>query len=295
MATKKRYNFKGLDEIFGESVTDLVGSLEDDTEKAKELASTVAISTLQPNPFQPRKIFSDVEIQELSDSIKQNGIIQPIIVNEVAKNSYQIVAGERRYRAAKLANLKEVPVVIAKLDSKQMEEFAIIENIQRVDLTDIEEAVAYKQLAKSLNLKQDEIAKRVGKSRSHVANILRLVNLPQYIQDAMLQKEISMGQAKPLLSILSNEKLLKEVFDRIVANNLTARDVEQLIKKLQSGDDVATKVIKKRDPLLNGIENKLMIRFGTRVSISDNKIVLKYNGVEDLNKILELMGYESED
>jgi ParB family chromosome partitioning protein len=272
-----------------------VGSLEDDTEKAKELASTVAISTLQPNPFQPRKIFSDVEIQELSDSIKQNGIIQPIIVNEVAKNSYQIVAGERRYRAAKLANLKEVPVVIAKLDSKQMEEFAIIENIQRVDLTDIEEAVAYKQLAKSLNLKQDEIAKRVGKSRSHVANILRLVNLPQYIQDAMLQKEISMGQAKPLLSILSNEKLLKEVFDRIVANNLTARDVEQLIKKLQSGDDVATKVIKKRDPLLNGIENKLMIRFGTRVSISDNKIVLKYNGVEDLNKILELMGYESED
>jgi ParB family chromosome partitioning protein len=295
MATKKRYNFKGLDEIFGESVTDLVGSLEDDTEKAKELASTVAISTLQPNPFQPRKIFSDVEIQELSDSIKQNGIIQPIIVNEVAKNSYQIVAGERRYRAAKLANLKEVPVVIAKLDSKQMEEFAIIENIQRVDLTDIEEAVAYKQLAKSLNLKQDEIAKRVGKSRSHVANILRLVNLPQYIQDAMLQKEISMGQAKPLLSILSNEKLLKEVFDRVVANNLTARDVEQLIKKLQSGDDVATKVIKKRDPLLNGIENKLMIRFGTRVSISDNKIVLKYNGVEDLNKILELMGYESED
>jgi ParB family chromosome partitioning protein len=295
MATKKRYNFKGLDEIFGESVTDLVGSLEDDTEKAKEMASTVAISTLQPNPFQPRKIFSDVEIQELSDSIKQNGIIQPIIVNEVAKNSYQIVAGERRYRAAKLANLKEVPVVIAKLDSKQMEEFAIIENIQRVDLTDIEEAVAYKQLAKSLNLKQDEIAKRVGKSRSHVANILRLVNLPQYIQDAMLQKEISMGQAKPLLSILSNEKLLKEVFDRIVANNLTARDVEQLIKKLQSGDDVATKVIKKRDPLLNGIENKLMIRFGTRVSISDNKIVLKYNGVEDLNKILELMGYESED
>jgi ParB family chromosome partitioning protein len=295
MATKKRYNFKGLDEIFGESVTDLVGSLEDDTKKAKELASTVAISTLQPNPFQPRKIFSDVEIQELSDSIKQNGIIQPIIVNEVAKNSYQIVAGERRYRAAKLANLKEVPVVIAKLDSKQMEEFAIIENIQRVDLTDIEEAVAYKQLAKSLNLKQDEIAKRVGKSRSHVANILRLVNLPQYIQDAMLQKEISMGQAKPLLSILSNEKLLKEVFDRIVANNLTARDVEQLIKKLQSGDDVATKVIKKRDPLLNGIENKLMIRFGTRVSISDNKIVLKYNGVEDLNKILELMGYESED
>ncbi len=295
MATKKRYNFKGLDEIFGESVTDLVGSLEDDTEKAKELTSTVAISTLQPNPFQPRKIFSDVEIQELSDSIKQNGIIQPIIVNEVAKNSYQIVAGERRYRAAKLANLKEVPVVIAKLDSKQMEEFAIIENIQRVDLTDIEEAVAYKQLAKSLNLKQDEIAKRVGKSRSHVANILRLVNLPQYIQDAMLQKEISMGQAKPLLSILSNEKLLKEVFDRIVANNLTARDVEQLIKKLQSGDDVTTKVIKKRDPLLNGIENKLMIRFGTRVSISDNKIVLKYNGVEDLNKILELMGYESED
>jgi ParB family chromosome partitioning protein len=103
MATKKRYNFKGLDEIFGESVTDLVGSLEDDTEKAKELASTVAISTLQPNPFQPRKIFSDVEIQELSDSIKQNGIIQPIIVNEVAKNSYQIVAGERRYRAAKIS------------------------------------------------------------------------------------------------------------------------------------------------------------------------------------------------
>jgi len=289
MATKKKYNFKGLDEIFGESVSDLVGNLEGDASKTKELATEVAITSIEPNPFQPRKVFDDENLMELSESIKQHGIIQPIIVNEAAKNKYQIIAGERRFRAAKLSGLKTVPVVVAKLNNQQMEEFAIIENIQRVDLTEIEEAIAYKQLAKNLDLKQEAIAKRVGKSRSHVANIMRLLNLPEYIQESLLKKEVTMGQTKPLLSILTDEKRVKNIFELIIKNNLSARQVEDLVKK---GTEIKEEKIKpNRDPLLNSIENKLMVRFGTKVSIDNNKIQIKYNDNDDLNRLLELIGF----
>ena len=289
MATKKKYNFKGLDEIFGESVSDLVGNLEGDASKTKELATEVAITSIEPNPFQPRKVFDDENLMELSESIKQHGIIQPIIVNEAAKNKYQIIAGERRFRAAKLSGLKTVPVVVAKLNNQQMEEFAIIENIQRVDLTEIEEAIAYKQLAKNLDLKQEAIAKRVGKSRSHVANIMRLLNLPEYIQESLLKKEVTMGQTKPLLSILTDEKRVKNIFELIIKNNLSARQVEDLVKK---GTEIKEEKIKpNKDPLLNSIENKLMVRFGTKVSIDNNKIQIKYNDNDDLNRLLELIGF----
>jgi ParB family chromosome partitioning protein len=294
MATKKRYNFKGLDEIFGESVSDLVENLESDTKKAKELSSEISVADIVPNPFQPRKIFNEDNIKELSESIKIHGIIQPIIVNEIKKGEYQIVAGERRFRAAQLAGLKTVPVVVATLTSEQMEEFAIIENIQRVDLTDIEEAIAYKKLSATLNLKQEAIANRVGKSRSHVANIMRLLNLPQNIQDSLLNRELSMGQAKPLLAILSNEKLVQKVFERIKKDNLTARDVEALIKKLQADENENVVATKSRDPFLNSVENKLMVRYGTKISINNKKITLTYNDDEDLNRILDIMGYEFE-
>lgn len=294
MATKKRYNFKGLDEIFGESVTDLVDTLEGDNKRAKELSSEILISEIKPNPYQPRKIFNEDNIKELSESIKIHGIIQPIIVNEIKKGEYQIVAGERRFRAAQVAGLKKVPVVVATLTPEQMEEFAIIENIQRVDLTDIEEAIAYKKLSKTLDLKQEAIANRVGKSRSHVANIMRLLNLPQNIQDALLNRELSMGQAKPLLAILSNDKLVQKVFERILKENLTARDVEALIKKLQLDESGSTSVNVTRDPFLNSVENKLMVKYGTKVSINNKKITLTYNDDEDLNRILDIMGYEFE-
>jgi len=286
-ASKKKYNFKGLDDIFGESVSDIVGVIENDKTIAKSVSVNIDINLLKPNPFQPRKVFNEEELTELSESIKIHGLIQPLIIN----NNNELVAGERRLRASKLAGLKEVPVVILNLSELQMEEFAIVENIQRVDLLDIEEAVAYKKLSKNLKLKQEEIATRVGKSRSHVANIMRLLNLPDNVQKAMMEKKISMGQAKPLLSILNNKVLFDEVFERILTDDLTAREVESLIRKKTKTENktLESKSQSKESSIIH-VENKIMRKLGTRVSIDSGKLVIRYGDTDDLNRILELLG-----
>lgn len=286
-ASKKKYNFKGLDDIFGESVSDIVGVIENDKTIAKSASVNIDINLLKPNPFQPRKVFNEEELTELSESIKIHGLIQPLIIN----NNNELVAGERRLRASKIAGLKEVPVVILNLSELQMEEFAIVENIQRVDLLDIEEAVAYKKLSKNLKLKQEEIATRVGKSRSHVANIMRLLNLPDNVQKAMMEKKISMGQAKPLLSILNNKVLFDEVFERILTDDLTAREVESLIRKKTKTENTTleSKSQSKESSIIH-VENKIMRKLGTRVSIDSGKLVIRYGDTDDLNRILELLG-----
>ncbi|QEH62392.1 chromosome partitioning protein ParB [Spiroplasma chinense] len=288
-AAKKKYNFKGLDDIFGESVSDVVGIIENDKKVATELSKTIDVNLLKPNPYQPRKIFEQEELQELAESIKIHGLIQPIIINE--KN--EIVAGERRTRASKIAGLKEVPVIVLNLSKQQMEEFAIIENIQRVDLSDIEEAVAYKQLASSLKLKQEEIASRVGKSRSHVANIMRLLNLPENIQQAMLEKKVTMGQTKPLLTILNNPILLNQIFERILSEDLTAREVEALIKNKDALNEKPSKPNKRPNTIY--VENKIMRVLGTKVSIDNGKLTIRYADDSDLNRILEILGLTDED
>ncbi|AHI53383.1 ParB/RepB/Spo0J family partition protein [Spiroplasma culicicola] len=290
MAAKKKYNFKGLDDIFGESVSDIVGVIENDKNLKTENTKMIDINLLKPNPHQPRKIFEQEELNELAESIKIHGLIQPIIIN----SNNEIIAGERRTRASKIAGLKEVPVIVLNVTDQQMEEFAIIENIQRVDLLDIEEAVAYKKLSTNLKLKQEEIASRVGKSRSHIANIMRLLNLPEKVQEAMLEKKITMGQAKPLLSILNNEKLLDLVFERILKEDLTAREVEGLIKNQnQPSSSNNSKPTKKANTIY--IENKLMRTLGTKVTIDNGKLTIRYADDSDLNRILEVMGLIDED
>ncbi|QGS52439.1 ParB/RepB/Spo0J family partition protein [Spiroplasma tabanidicola] len=288
-ASKKKYNFKGLDDIFGESVTDIIDVIENDKKLAKEKTLIISVDLLKPNPYQPRKVFEQEELVNLAESIKLHGIIQPIIVND--KN--EIVAGERRMRAAKLAGLKEVPVIVLTLSNAQMEEFAIIENIQRVDLTDIEEANAYKQLSMSLKLKQEEIAIRVGKSRSHIANIMRLLNLPKKVQDALLQKKITMGQAKPLLTILGNESLLEDIFQKTIDQNLTARDVENLVKN--AGKEKQETIKEPKSPNIIQTENRIMRRLGTKVTIDNKKITIGYSSEADLNRVLEILGLLEED
>ncbi|WP_338985030.1 ParB/RepB/Spo0J family partition protein [Spiroplasma endosymbiont of Diplazon laetatorius] len=287
--TKGKYNFKGLDDIFGESVSDIIGVIENDKDKANNSKTMVDVNLLIPNPYQPRKTFEDEELNELAESIKLHGIIQPVIIN----NKNEIIAGERRTRAAKIAGLKQIPAIVLELTSSQMEEFAIIENIQRVDLLDIEEAVAYKQLATNLKLKQEEIASRVGKSRSHVANIMRLLNLPQKVQDAMLQRKITMGQAKPLLSIVNNENLLDSIFKQIIEKDLTAREVEQLIKGNNISSSEKQSSVKK--PSVVYMENKMMRRLGTKVTIDNGKLTIRYSNDDDLNRVLELLGLTDDD
>ncbi|WP_342275357.1 ParB/RepB/Spo0J family partition protein [Spiroplasma endosymbiont of Cantharis lateralis] len=286
---KGKYNFKGLDDIFGESVSDIIGVIENDKNKVEDNKTMIDIKVLVANPYQPRKNFEKEELNELASSIKTHGIIQPIIIN--SKN--QIIAGERRTRAAKLAGLKKIPAIVLELSESQMEEFAIIENIQRVDLLDIEEAVAYKKLSDNLKLKQEDIATRVGKSRSHIANIMRLLNLPEKVQDAMLQKKVSMGQAKPLLAIVNNEKLLDSIFKQILEKDLTSREVENLIKKSN-----LAKNEKKQDSKNNSIvhmENKMMRKLGTKVSIENGKLTIRYSDESDLNRVLEILGLTNED
>ncbi|AXK50904.1 ParB/RepB/Spo0J family partition protein [Spiroplasma alleghenense] len=291
MANKK-YKFKGLDEIFGESVSDMVNNIEGNPNNTTVPKTKVLLDNLKVNPFQPRRIFNDTEINELAESIKIHGIIQPIIVRK-HKNDYEIIAGERRSRAARIAGLVEVPVVILEIDDKQMQEFAIIENIQRVDLLDIEEAIAYKKLVDILGLKQEEIAQRVGKSRSHVANIMRLLNLPQYVQDALMANGISMGQAKPLLTILSQEDKLKTIFEEIMAKNLTARDVENLVKKATFKNE-SSEEQKEKDVHLEAVEKIAMRKLGTKVTIDSGKITIRYEGNQDLNRVLEILGLNNE-
>lgn len=291
MANKKKYNFKGLDELFGESVTDLVDKIQTNKEVEKENVVLTEVDKLTPNPYQPRKTFDDEQINELVESIKLHGIIQPIIIN----NNNEIVAGERRARAAKLAGLKEVPTVTLKLTNLQMEEFAIIENIQRVDLLDIEEAVAYKKLATNLKLKQEEIAARVGKSRSHIANIMRLLNLPENIQEAMMQKKLTMGQAKPLLTILNNKNLLEEIYNKIITTNLSARDVENLIKNALTIANNKQRVGATKSPEIISTENMIMRKLGTKVMIDNKKFTIHYSSDNDLNRILEILNLIQED
>lgn len=291
MANKKKYNFKGLDELFGESVTDLVDKIQTNKEVEKENVVLTEVDKLTPNPYQPRKTFDDEQINELVESIKLHGIIQPIIIN----NNNEIVAGERRARAAKLAGLKEVPTVTLKLTNLQMEEFAIIENIQRVDLLDIEEAVAYKKLATNLKLKQEEIAARVGKSRSHIANIMRLLNLPENIQEAMMQKKLTMGQAKPLLTILNNKNLLEEIYNKIITTNLSARDVENLIKNALTIANNKQRVGATKSPEIISTENMIMRKLGTKVTIDNKKFTIHYSSDNDLNRILEILNLIQED
>ncbi|WP_338972677.1 ParB/RepB/Spo0J family partition protein [Spiroplasma endosymbiont of Panorpa germanica] len=291
MANKK-YKFKGLDEIFGESVSDMVNNIEGNP-NINNPKTKILLDNLKVNPYQPRRIFNDGEINELAESIKIHGIIQPIIVRK-KQNDYEIIAGERRSRAARIAGLVEVPVVILDIDDKQMQEFAIIENIQRVDLLDIEEAIAYKKLVDILGLKQEEIAQRVGKSRSHVANIMRLLNLPKYVQEALMANGITMGQAKPLLTILSQEDKLKMVFDEIMSKNLTARDVENLVKKSVANNNNEAPVEKAKDVHLEAVEKIAMRKLGTKVVIDNGRITIRYEGDHDLNRVLEILGLNNE-
>nr|CAK98526.1 probable spoj partition protein parb c-terminal truncated [Spiroplasma citri] len=186
--TKSRLSSKGLDKIFGEGINEVIKGIESN-DALKETANEIALAEIFPNPHQPRKNFNEEELTELAQSIKEYGLIQPIIVKKT-NNGYYLVAGERRSRAAKLAGLTTIPAIVADFNDQQMKEVALIENIQRVDLNSIEEANAYKELIELLRLTQEELAQRIGKSRSHVTNTMRLLNLPTEVQTLLLENKV---------------------------------------------------------------------------------------------------------
>lgn len=289
---KNRLNSKGLNKIFGEGINEVIKEIVNN-DKLKETANKIRLVEIFSNPHQPRKNFNEEKLTELAQSIKKYGLIQPIIVKKT-NNGYYLVAGERRSRAAKLAGLTTIPAIIVDFNDQQMKEVALIENIQRVDLNSIEEANSYKELIELLGITQEELAQRIGKSRSHITNTIRLLNLPLEIQTLLLENTITMGQVKPLISLRVDKNELKNIITKIINLNLNARQVEKLVKKYSEKTFKIQNVTNEKKISKNTIneflENKIMKKLGTKVVIDINQIIINYLGVKDLNRILELLG-----
>jgi len=283
------------------SDADLTGSKKDKEPKAapadKSVGGVVMISPekLTPNPGQPRKNFNEDELRELADSITEHGIIQPIIAADAGDGTYIIVAGERRTRAARLAGLSEVPAIIRSYTNEKQLEISLIENIQRADLNPIEEAAAYKNLMDYSNLSQDEVAQRVGKNRSTVANSLRLLKLSADIQKSLEQGAISPGHARAILSV-NGKKEKEKLFQEIIARGLSVRDTEKRAAALNtaaSGTPPEGKAAAPKDPELKDMEEKFIGRLGTKVVIDGDftkgRILIDYYSMEDLQRLYDIL------
>lgn len=260
-------------------------------ENEQEINSSVSelkITELEANQNQPRRFFDDQALQELSGSIKEHGVVQPIIVRKL-DDSYQIVAGERRWRAARLAGLKTVPVIVKDYSNVQVMEIALIENLQRQDLNSIEEALAYKSLIEEHDLTQEEISEKIGKSRSAIANTLRLLNLQEEIKNMVVQGKISAGHARALLTVEDKNKQL-EIANRIIDQQLNVRDIEKLVMQKDNKDE---RKENRKDLEIVELEERLKKIFATKVNIihkkNKGKIEIQYYSNEELERILELL------
>ena len=294
---------KGLGKGLGKGLDTLIPSVNsmntnkqsgsDQSEGEKESGVMVKITKVEPNREQPRKNFDEDALLELSDSIKQYGVLQPILVQD-RKDHYEIIAGERRWRAAKLAGLKEVPVIIRDLTEKEILEISLIENIQRENLNPIEEALAYKELLTKFELKHDEIAERVSKSRAAITNSMRLLKLSEEVQRMVIEEKISTGHARALLAI-EDPELQYEYAQKIFDEKLSVRDVEKLIKKMNKPERAKKeKTGKNLDFIYQDIEEKLKSSLGTKVAVvpkenGAGKIEIEFFSHEDLDRILELL------
>ncbi len=289
METKKRALGMGLEQLFNSENLDLEKFEQQVYETAdKEEIQEINIEELRPNPYQPRKIFNDEALKDLSDSIREHGVFQPIIVKKSIKG-YEIIAGERRVRASKLAGLKKIPAIIRNLNDEQMMEIALLENLQRENLSAIEEAIAYKTMIEKLSLTQEQLSLKVGKSRSHITNILGLLRLPEEVQKMVADNELSMGHARVLSKLEDNEKIIKMAHE-IVDKKIPVREIEQ-----ESGTEI--KKVKIERHVQNNeykyVEEMLIEKLDTKVKIRDKKIEISFNNTADLNRILEVLNIKS--
>ena len=266
-----------------------------DTENAEKLVFFLQINKIRPNADQPRKKFNREKLEELAASIKEHGILQPLVVRP-ENNGYTIIAGERRWRAATMAGLKEVPVIVKDLPAKDVMELALIENVQREDLNAIEEAEAYGALMEHFNLTQGEIGIRIGKSRAAITNTMRLLNLPDKVRQEVLDDHISSGHARALLS-LEDQKQMEALCEEIIDKKLSVRETEKKVKLLKNPPK-EDKAKPEKNPYITAVEDGLKPKFATKVKISGKKdkgkIELEFYSTEDLNRILDLLGYEND-
>lgn len=302
MAVRKKFDKsvlgRGLDDIgSGRGLDALIDTTEVKTQGSSNL-SEIPISQIQPNPDQPRREFDQTALQELASSISTMGIIAPITLRQVDNEQYQIIAGERRWRAAQIAGLNTIPAYIRTANDENVMELALVENIQREDLNAIEIALAYEHLAEQTGMTQEKISQRVGKSRTAVTNYMRLLKLPAQIQMALKNREIDMGHARALLAIDSPSLQLK-LFRDLQKNHHSVRKVEQIVQMLKSGEDVQTAKQKANakeplSPQLAQIKQQLSDTLQTKVQLTvansgKGKITIPFNSQEQLNRILQLL------
>ena len=288
-------NIKGL----GRGLDSLLPGVERELEE-NDGFFLCPVNSIQPNPYQPRKIFDPTGLDELTHSIKAKGVIQPLIVrrNDTAKKGFFLITGERRWRASKMAGLKKVPVIIKDVSANDLLELALIENIQRQDLNPIEEAEAYSKLANNFNLTQMEIAKRVGKKRTTITNMLRLLKLPDFVKNDIQEGTLSMGHARCLASIMNDAKLLKKIRADILSKGLSVRQTEDMVTRYKKNGSGQKSRIKKpagaiARPYSRALTNALNTYLGTNAKIrqrgSQGKIEVEYSSPEDLERILKLI------
>lgn len=282
----------GLEQLFNSEMLDF-DQVEEKivNETPKDEIVEVPISELMSNPYQPRKIFDEDALKELASSIKEHGVFQPIIVKKSVKG-YNIIAGERRAKASQLAGLTKIPAIIRDFSDDEMMQVALLENLQREDLSAIEEAKAYKSIIESLRITQDELAKKLGKSRSHITNMLGLLRLPLSVQDMVLYGKLTMGHAR-VLSKLESHDQIEELANKVINENLSVRDLEQLTE--ENSFVRATPIVRtKKSKEYKFVEDAMKDKLGTKVSISGNKIKISFATKEDLNRILEILNIEVE-
>jgi ParB family chromosome partitioning protein len=286
VAKKENALGKGLSAIFGDRIDDVLEDIQQGANNEYDVQKfEVSIHDIKPNPYQPRKVFDDDKIQELADSIALHGVFTPILIKKSVQG-YELITGERRLRASKLAGKQTIPAILMDFDDRQMMEIALLENIQREDLNAIEEALGYEKLIKKIGYTQEELANRIGKSREHVANLLRLLKLPESVQNYVVTKQLSMGHVRALLA-LKEEKLMEEVAQKAIQLHLSVRAVETMVKNIN--DPKEKLVSKQRDVNLDPIQKRLQSKFQTKVKVDDKAITIRYVDTQDLNRILELL------
>lgn len=292
--SKRRALGRGLEELFYNEPIDY-SKVEERilTETPSEEIKMVKLDELRSNPYQPRKVFDEEALKELALSIKEHGVFQPIIIKKSIKG-YEIIAGERRVKASKMAGLEEIPAIIRDFSDNEMMEIALLENLQRENLNAIEESTAYKKLLETLGLTQEELAKRLGKSRSHITNMLGLLTLPDEVQQALSNKELSMGHAR-IISKLENKEQQIALTKKVIEEGLSVRQLEEMTssnERFVRAHEIKKKA-KTQNPEYQYLQEELCERLGTKVKVKNNKIEISFVNGNDLNRLLEIMNLES--
>lgn len=286
---KRRALGRGLEELF--SIEDInYGNLEEKIMETvhEEEIQELPLNELRVNPYQPRKTFNEESLNELAESIKEHGVFQPIIVKKSIKG-YEIVAGERRFRASKLAGKETIPAIVRNFTDEEMMEIAVLENLQRENLNAVDEANAYKTLMENLHLTQDQVSKRVNKSRSHITNLLGILALPEDVLTLVKENKLTMGHAR-CLSKLSDIEKINELTKKALEENLSVRELEALA----SGEEIErkNKIVKKpKSNEYTSLEKELTEYYGTKVKIANKKLIISFENNQDLNRILEMINY----